>query len=159
MPFGFPAIEDSQFELLATWLQQGATGPSPDEQSQLTSPSPAAAAEIEKWQDFLNRPDAKHVMTARYLYEHFFLAHLNFSDANRSEFYQLVRSTTPPGEPIDVIATVRPYDAPGVDRFYYRFRKIHSTIVYKTHMVIEFSDATLARYQELFIDTEWLEPV
>ncbi len=158
MPFGFPAIEDSQFELLATWLQQGATGPSPDEQSQLTSPSPAAAAEIEKWQDFLNRPDAKHVMTARYLYEHFFLAHLNFGDANRSEFYQLVRSTTPPGEPIDVIATVRPYDAPGVDRFYYRFRKIHSTIVYKTHMVIEFTDATLARYQELFIDTEWLEP-
>jgi hypothetical protein len=158
MPFGFPALQSSQFELLATWLQQGAAGPSPDEEAQLTSPSPAAAAKIEKWETFLNRPDAKHAMTARYLYEHFFLAHLSFSDADRTEFYQLVRSTTPPGEPTEVIATVRPYDPPGVDLFYYRFRKIHEAIVHKTHMVVEFTDTTLARYRELFIDTPWLEP-
>jgi hypothetical protein len=158
MPFGFPALESSEFELLATWLQQGATGPSPDEQAKLTTPSPAAAAKIEKWETFLNRPDAKYAMTARYLYEHFFLAHLSFSDADRSDFYELVRSTTPPGEPIEVIATIRPYDPPGVERFYYRFRKIHETIVHKTHMVVEFTDATLARYRELFIATPWLEP-
>jgi len=158
MPFGFPALESSEFKLLATWLQQGAPGPSPDEQAKLTTPSPAAAAKIEKWETFLNRPDAKHAMTARYLYEHFFLAHLSFSDADRSEFYELVRSTTPPGEPIGVIATVRPYDPAGVDPFYYRFRKIHETIVHKTHMVVEFTDETLARYQELFIATPWLEP-
>ena len=34
-----------------------------------------------------------------------------------------------PGEPIRVLATVRPYDDPGPSPFYYRFRKIHSTIV------------------------------
>jgi hypothetical protein len=158
MPFGFPPLETSQFTLLATWLQQGARGPSPEEQVELTSPSPASAEKIEKWETFLNLPDAKHVMTARYLYEHFFLAHLSFSDADRSEFYELVRSTTPPGEPIELIATTRPYDPTGVDRFYYRFRKIHETIVHKTHMVVEFTDATLARYQELFIATTWLEP-
>jgi hypothetical protein len=158
MPFGFPALESSEFELLATWLQQGAPGPRPDEQSKLTAPSPAAAKKIKKWEAFLNRPDAKHAMAARYLYEHFFLAHLSFSDADRSEFYELVRSTTPPGEAIEVIATVRPYDPPGADSIYYRFRKLHETIVHKTHMVVEFTDATLARYQELFITTPWLEP-
>ena len=52
--------------------------------------------------------------------------------------------------PISVIATVRPYDDPGVDRAYYRLRKIHSTIVRKTHMVVVWSDERLARYRELF---------
>ncbi len=157
MPFGFPALSQQQYEVLATWLQRGAQGPNAEQQAALTTPTLSTAAKIAKWEAFLNRDDAKHAMTARYLYEHYFLAHLSFRDADPHDFYQLVRSTTPPGEPISVIATVRPYDDPGVDRFYYRFRKIHATIVYKTHMVVEFSDETLARFQELFIDTPWLE--
>ena len=158
MPFGFPALRPQEYAILATWLQQGAEGPGPEKRAQLTSPSPANAAEIEKWEGFLNRGDAKHAMTARYLYEHFFLAHLNFSKGDPSEFFRLVRSVDPPGTPISsVVATVRPYDNPEVDRFYYRFQKIHSTIVYKTHMVVEFDDATLARYQELFIEPAWLD--
>jgi hypothetical protein len=36
-------------------------------------------------------------MAARYLYEHFFLAHIAFTDADPREFFELVRSTTPPG--------------------------------------------------------------
>jgi hypothetical protein len=157
MPFGFPPLEPDEHEVVATWLSRGATGPSKEEQARLKSPSPAARAEIEAWEAFLNEEGAKHAMTARYLYEHFFLAHLVFSEADATEFYRLVRSTSPPGEPISVIATVRPYDDPGVPRFWYRFEKIHSTIVYKTHMVVEFTDETLARYSELFIGTEWLE--
>jgi hypothetical protein len=158
MPFGFPPVTEQEYATVATWLQEGARGPSPQEQRDLITPSPAAAAEIAKWEQFLNRDDPKHALTARYLYEHFFLAHLNFSAVGPGEFYELVRSTTRPGESIAVIATRRPYDDPGTERFFYRFRKIHSTIVYKTHMVVELDDGVLARFQQLFIETPWLEP-
>ena len=96
-------------------------------------------------------------MTARYLYEHLFLAHLKFGTPTH-EYYELVRSKTAPGEPIDLIATVRPYDDPGVERVYYRFRKIYSTIVHKTHMVFELDAGKLHRFKELFIQPEWLQP-
>ena len=75
-------------------------------------------------------------MTARYLYEHLFLAHLKFGTPT-NEFFELVRSKSAPGQPLELIPSVRPYDDPGVERFFYRFRKIHSTIVQKTHMVFE----------------------
>ncbi len=157
MPFGFPALSTSEFGIIAAWLQAGAPGPSEAEQRRLTTPDPATQLEIAKWESFLNRGDAKHAMTARYLYEHYFLAHLHFDGSGASDFYQLVRSTTRPGEPISVIATVRPYDDPGTSSFFYRIRKIHATIVHKTHMVVELRTATLARIEELFIDTPWLE--
>jgi hypothetical protein len=157
MPFGFPALSEQEYATIAVWLQQGSPGPSPEEQRALVTPSPGAARQIVQWEAFLNQSDPKHAMTARYLYEHFFLAHVHFAKGTPDEFYELVRSTTPPGEPISVIATARPYDDPGVDAIYYRFRKIHSTIVYKTHMVVEFGDERLARFRELFIEPEWLE--
>ncbi len=157
MPFGFPALTEDEHRTLMVWMEQGAHGPGPDEQAALTAPSPAAAAQIATWEAFLNRDEPKHAMTARYLYEHFFLASLRFADAGGREFFRLVRSTTPPGQPVSTIATVRPYTDPGVERFYYRFEKIHSTIVLKTHMVVDLDDRRLGRYRELFIDTPWLE--
>jgi hypothetical protein len=157
MPFGFPALAEHEYAAIAAWLQQGRPGPTAVEQRALVTPSPGAARQIARWEEFLNGADAKHAMTARYLYEHFFLAHVSFSGGTPGEFYQLLRSTTPPGQPVAVIATRRPYDDPGVDRVYYRFRRIHSTIVYKTHMVVEFGDERLARYRELFIAPAWLE--
>jgi hypothetical protein len=156
MPFGFPEIDHGERAILATWLARGASGPSAEEQTQLVTPSAADASEIAKWEAFLNLEDPKHAMTARYLYEHFFLAHVRFSRSKSGAYFELVRSSTPVGEPLAPIATVRPYDDPGVEEVFYRFRKIHSTIVHKTHMVVDFNDATLARYQELFIDSEWL---
>ena len=157
MPFGFPEISESEFTTLASWLVQGSPGPNDEAKRVLYNPSATAANEIQKWESFLNQEDAKHAMTARYLYEHFFLAHLRFKASAPLEFFELVRSTTPPGTPISVIATRRPYDDPGVPNFFYRFRKIHSTIVYKTHMVVEFDDVTLARLKRSFIDIPWLE--
>ncbi len=158
MPFGFPALSQAEYETIAAWLQQGMHGPTPEEQRALKTPSEAASPEVAKWEQFLNRLDPKHAMTARYLYEHYFLAHLSFVDASPLEFYELVRSSTPPGEPIQVIPTVRPYDRPEVEAYYYRFRKIHSTIVHKTHMVVELDQARFERIQRLFIETPWLEP-
>jgi len=156
MPFGFPPLKQQEFELIAGWLAQGARGPTDAEQQELTSPKVVDAAEIVKWETFFNNPDPKYAMTARYLYEHLFLAHIKF-DSDTNEYYELLRSTTPPGSPVELIDTVRPYDDPGTETFYYRFRKIHSTIVHKTHMVFDFDDAALARYTELFIDPDWLE--
>ncbi len=157
MPYGFPPLKKEEFEIIAGWLVQGARGPDAFQQAVLEAPKQDDAREIVKWEAFLNRDDAKHAMTARYLYEHLFLAHLKFGTPT-NEFYELVRSTTPPGRPIDIIPTVRPYDAPGVERVFYRFRKIHSTIVHKTHMVVELDDAKMLRIEELFIVPEWLQP-
>ncbi len=157
MPYGFPPLTDAEFGLVANWLQQGSIGPTTKQQQQLKTPSLAAQAEIQAWENFFNQDDAKHAMTARYLFEHLFLAHLNFAQNAPEEFFELVRSRTPSGEPIDIIATVRPYDDPGVDAFYYRFRKIHATIVHKTHMVFKLNDSKLRRIQALFIEPEWNE--
>jgi hypothetical protein len=156
MPFGFPPLKREEFELVAGWLYQGAKGPTPAEQAVLETPKPVDAEEIGKWEIFFNQNDPKHAMTARYIYEHLFLAHIKFGTST-NEFFELVRSRTPPGEPIDLVATVRPYDDPGVPLVYYRFRKIHSTIVQKTHMVYELDDARMRRFEELFLKPEWLQ--
>ena len=157
MPFGFPPLKQEEFDLVAGWLVQGAKGPDAAQQEMLTTPKASDALAIKQWEAFFNQDDAKHAMTARYLYEHLFLAHLKF-DTPTYEYYELVRSKTPPGDPIDLIATVRPYDDPGVQRFYYRFRKIHSTIVHKTHMVFNLDAGKMDRFMELFIQPEWLQP-
>ena len=156
MPYGFPAIEQHEYKTLMQWLSQGAQGPSDSEQVRLTKPSIFALQEIEKWEAFFNQPDPKHTVTARYLFEHLYLAHINFKSAP-DEFYRLVRSKTAAPEPIQEVVTVRPFDDPGIDRVFYRFQKIHSTIVHKTHMVVELDDPKLKRLNDQFIATEWSE--
>lgn len=157
MPFGFPPLQEEEFARIAGWLAQGAPGPNDAEQALLTGLAMEDLAAITHWESFLNQQDAKHRITARYLYEHLFLAHINFSQT-ATTFYELVRSRTPPGQPLDLVATVRPYDDPGTDRVYYRFRRIHSTIVYKTHMVFTLDKAERQRVEELFITPAWQEP-
>jgi Fatty acid cis/trans isomerase (CTI) len=157
MPFGFPPLKKEEFQIIAGWLVQGAKGPNPARQAELTRPKPADAVALHQWEEFFNGDDVKQRVTARYLYEHLFLAHLKFGTPT-NEFYELVRSRTPPGTPLELIPTVRPFDDPGVARVYYRFRKIHSTIVTKTHMVFDLDDAQLLRFNELFIQPEWLQP-
>jgi len=156
MPYGFPKIKDSEYTTLAQWLQQGAKGPSSSEQKAMQTPSKNASLEIQKWEKFFNDPDIKHKVTARYLYEHLYLAHLYFPAA-KGEFYELIRSYSPPGKKPEVIPALRPFDDPEVENFYYRFRKIHSTIVHKTHMVFKLDDTVLRRYNELFIKPKWRE--
>ena len=155
MPFGFPPLTENEFNIIAGWLSQGAKGPDDDQQKKLEAIPEPDQKKIVQWEAFFNKQDAKFAMTARYLYEHLFLAHIKF-DTPSNVFYELVRSRTPPGEIVDIIATDLPYDDPEVDKFYYRLRKIHSTIVHKTHMVFEFSDKQYLRFRELFIDPEWL---
>ncbi|WP_163340569.1 fatty acid cis/trans isomerase [Desulfopila sp. IMCC35008] len=156
MPFGFPPLKQEEFNTVAGWLMQGAYGPTAEQQATLKEISIEDQKMIDIWEKFLNNPDPKYGMTARYLYDHLFLAHITF-ETGGNDFFELVRSKTGPGEPIDIIATVRPYDAPGTETFYYRFRKIYSTIVHKTHMVFPLGKKQLNRINELFISPDWME--
>ena len=157
MPFGFPPLKKEEFNTVAGWLSQGARGPSPEQQAALEAVPADDQQMIDRWETFLNGMDPKYQVTARYLYEHLFLAHITF-ETGSNEFYELVRSRTGPGEKIDIIATVRPYDDPGSGRFYYRYRKIYATIVHKTHMVFPMGDERFQRTRELFIDPDWHIP-
>lgn len=155
MPFGFPPLSEKEFTLIAGWLSQGARGPVGDQLQELYAVPMEDQVQIGQWETFFNGEGPKSAMTARYLYEHLFLAHIKF-DTQSNYFYELVRSRTGPGEDIDIIATELPYDDPGKGPMYYRFRKIHSTIVHKTHMVFELNDTQLKRFRDLFIDVPWL---
>lgn len=154
MPFGFPPLKEEEYQIIADWLVAGAPGPTPEEQAALVAIPIQDLEKVSSWEEFLNRADAKHLMTARYLYEHLFLGHITFSQGSGA-FYELVRSRTPSGKDIEIIPSVRPYDDPG-GPFYYRFRRIHEAIVNKTHIVIDLGGEKLQRVHDLFIKPDWL---
>ncbi len=149
MPFGFPALNPAESRTLLRWLEAGAPG---------TPKAPLKSAfeqRIATWETFLNADDLKSRLMARYVYEHWFLAHLYFDDLAPGTFFELVRSASPPGQPIQLIATRRPYDDPGVKRVYYRLRPIETTLVSKTHMPYALNNAKLARIRSWFLDAPY----
>ena len=150
MPFAVTGLSDQEYATLQRWLEQGA----PVEHRQL-QPSPAEALQIEEWERLLNTPGPRGTLVGRWLYEHLFIAHLYFEDGERGHFYQLVRSRTPSGEPIDPITTRRPNDDPGT-RFSYRLRPISDVIVHKTHITYPLSSTKLARVRSLFFEGNWV---
>ncbi len=152
MPFGLPGISDAEHATLVHWLEQGAPyeGPPP-------LPSDVAQTVLD-WELFLNGDSLKERLTSRYLYEHLFVAHLHFDSDPAHHYFRLVRSDTPPGQPINEIASRRPYDDPGVDRVYYRFAPERETLVAKTHMPYALGPERMALWRELFLSptTRWL---
>ena len=152
MPYGLPAIEADQQTTLLQWLEQGATYTA-------RPPLPAEFADvISTWETFLNDDSLKMQLAARYIYEHLFLSHLYFPELDNRKFFKLVRSATPPGEPVDLIATRRPYNDPGVDRVYYRIVEKLGAIVAKTHMPYELTAARMDTWQELFVAADYTVP-
>jgi len=149
MPFALPPLSAAEHDTLARWLKAGAPdAPAP--------PLPSAhAARIARWEAFLNGDSLKARLMSRYIYEHWFIGHLYFDDLPAGEYFELVRSRTPPGQAIDVIATRRPYDDPGVERPYYRLRRIAETLLAKTHMPYALSDARMARLKGWFLDAPY----
>jgi len=148
MPYGFPSLTKEEYNLLMTWLKQGSKN---DTKNTLLPLKEKVL--INSFEKFFNKEDIKYKVSARYIYEHLFLAHISFDDKS-DNFYELVRSKTPIGKPVEVIATRFPYDEIK-EKFYYRFRKIESTIVHKTHMVYKMNKQRLQRYKELFIKPTW----
>lgn len=146
MPFGLPALAPDEHAALTRWLVTGAVpvpGPPLDA---------AYQRQVERWETFLNRDDLKGRLVSRYIYEHLFLGTIYLSEAGTGERFQLLRSATPPGQPIQVIATRRPFDDPEVDRVYYRLQRDQATLVRKRHMPYVLNDARLQRWQNLFYD-------
>ncbi len=149
MPLAITGLSDSEYETLQQWLREGSVIdekplPLPQQEQQ----------QIHQWEAFFNQTAPKNQLVSRYLYEHFFLAHLYFDGLDSGNFFELVRSSTPSGEPIRIIATMRPNDDPG-QPFYYRLRKIESTLVYKTHITYPLSEDRLRRFEALFLTPDW----
>lgn len=150
MPYGMPELSNSEHDLLMTWLEQGA------HMSDIAPLSDADIANVEKWEAFFNGNSLKEQLTARYLYEHLFLNNLYFTqDPNALRFFKVVRSATPPGKPLSLIATRRPYDDPKVDRVYYRIIPVRSSIVDKTHMPYLLDQTRFNKWQQWFINKEY----
>ena len=149
MPFGFPALSETEFNTIETWLAQG----SPVQPA--AALAPALLGEIAKWEQLFNGASNKQRLMARYVYEHLFLGHLYFDKVDAGTYFMLVRSRTPPGQPVDLIPSVRPFDDPGVERFYYRLQHYDRTIVDKTHLPYVLNDQRLARLTALFLEPDY----
>ena len=149
MPLAITGLSDGEYEALQQWIREGSVI---DEK-----PAPPLTQEqdqIHQWEAFFNRSSPKNRLVSRYLYEHLFLAHLYFEGLNSGNFFELVRSSTPSGEPVRIIPTLRPNDDPG-QRFYYRLRKISSTVVHKTHITYPLSEKKMRRFEALFLAPDW----
>ncbi|MEL0641253.1 fatty acid cis/trans isomerase [Pseudoalteromonas aliena] len=149
MPYGLPGVSREEFNHLQNWLKGGG------KMSHLKPPSQFDLNKIKGWEAFLNQDSLKYQLSARYIYEHWFLAHIYFTPENPQSFFKLVRSSTPPGEEIKLINTRRPYDDPKVSRVYYRFMQERSTILSKTHLPLELNEAKLLRLYEQFIAPDY----
>jgi len=150
MPFGLPPLSDSENRQLTDWLLAG---------GQASEPAPlnaSLAKEVEYWEALFNGDSLKHQLVARYIYEHLFLAHLYLEDQGANTvFFKVVRSRTPPGVPLDLITTRRPYDDPGVSRVYYRLWRDPASVVAKTHMPYQLTATRRDRWRKWFIDTDY----
>jgi len=149
MPYGLPGLSEYEQNNLEKWLEQGAT------YTQRPPVKKIFNAAIQRWEALLNQDDLKSQLISRYIYEHLFLGHLYFNDISKTTFFKLVRSKTPQGEPIEPIATRRPYDDPGVSRVYYRFLPQIETIVSKNHMHYALSPQRMKTWKNLFYEREF----
>ena len=146
MPFGLPPLSNKEQQTLTRWLEAGAP---------VEVPLPLAHTQLDQaasWEVFLNGDSFKAQLMSRYIYEHWFLAHLYFDNLPEHLFFELVRSKTPPGQPIEFIASRRPFDDPQVARVYYRLRPVRGTLLSKTHMPYALNDQRMQRIKGWFID-------
>ena len=150
MPYGLPEIGATERDLLLQWVREGAPYESKP------GVSPAQQKQIDTWEAFFNQDSLKAQLMSRYMFEHLYLAHLYFGDLDgKPAYFQLVRSATPPGQPLQQIATRRPYDDPGVARVFYRLQPLREAVVVKTHMPYRLDRQRLARWRELFLKPDY----
>tara|TARA_R110002094_G_C4919447_1_gene211488 strand:- start:104 stop:2512 length:2409 start_codon:yes stop_codon:yes gene_type:complete len=148
MPYAMPNLSRDEYTTLVHWIAQGS--PVKDD----LPPSKEITKQIDQWETFLNGNSRKEKLFSRYIYEHLFHAHIHFKNSDQREFYRLVRSTSPPGDKVNIIPTRRPYNDPDGDVFY-RIVQHKSSIVAKTHNVYELSSQRMQRYKELFFYTDY----
>lgn len=149
MPYALPGLTEKEHDTIMKWVRQGAKV-TPREDMTDTAKNIVA-----QWELFFNGESLKQQLMSRYIYEHLFIGRIHFEELPDREFYRLVRSETPPGVPVVEINTVRPYDDPGVEKFYYRLRRFESTVVVKDHTVYRMNLKKMERYRELFLQNNY----
>jgi len=149
MPYALPGLAAGEQDIMMRWIEQGGVHTA-------RPPLPSSYSDqINRWEKFLNGDSLKRQLASRYIYEHLSFAHLYFPDVKERRYFELVRSTTPPGEEIKIIPSRRPYTAVQNGRFYYRLQEYVSTIVDKTHMPYALDEQRMQRWQSLFIDADY----
>jgi hypothetical protein len=149
MPYALPGLAPDESQVLMRWIEQG---------SRYTARPPLDSESEQQrkiWEEFLNGDSLKQQLMSRYIYEHLFVGHLYFEGIGDRIFFRLVRSATPPGEPIEVVASRRPTDDPGVERVYYRLDRERGSIIAKTHMPYALNPARMTRWRALFLEAEY----
>lgn len=149
MPYGLPAISDREFSILEDWIAQGAQVP------ERPPVVPAHQARIDEWEAFFNGVTMKEQLVSRYIYEHLYLANLYFPEVDENSFFRIVRSFTPPGQPVRVMPTLRPYDPPAARDFYYRLIPVNASIVAKTHMPYALDKKRYDLWTQLFFEVDY----
>ena len=150
MPYGMPNLNKGEYATLMSWLENGAIM---NAHIPLTEDEQAL---VDTYESFLNKSARKSQLSARYIYEHLFLSHLYFSELEGpTRFFTLVRSATPPGQPVQRITTRRPYDDPELARVYYRIIPEQGTIVDKTHMPFALNEKRLRDWTTWFVNTPY----
>jgi hypothetical protein len=145
MPYGLPGLDAREMDVVERWLRAGAP---------YEGDLPLSALQrrqVQDWESFLNGPSNKERLMSRYLFEHLFLGHLVFEADATHRAFRMVRSSTPPGQPVQVIASRRPYDDPGVARFWYRLEPEHEVLLAKTHMPYGLSPQRMDQYRRWFL--------
>jgi hypothetical protein len=150
MPFAVNGLTEKEFDLISNWIFEGAaidndfTADSIDEDA------------VSRWEGYLNRESNQHRLVSRWLYEHLFLAHLYFEEKGRkTQYYELVRSYTPPGEPIKIVQTRLPNELPTEGDFYYRIRPLQQVIVHKRHITFQLNADEMAFIDQHFFGEDW----
>ena len=91
MPFGLPALLQAEHDALARWIEAGAPAAA-------AAPLPPRTSSALRAGKLSSTPTAsRRNSPSRYIFEHWFIAHLYFDDLPGSEYFELVRSRTPPG--------------------------------------------------------------
>jgi hypothetical protein len=149
MPYGLPPLSGAEHRRLVDWVEAGAPTFEPPALSE------SIQGEIERWETFFNDPSPKSKLVARYLYEHLFPMSLLLDDTDPDQVFRLVRSRSAPGQPVDEIATRRPFGDPKTPHVYYRLVRQTEPRLAKTFMPYALNAKRLAFYQRIFIDADY----
>lgn len=155
MPYDLMPMPSADQAVLMQWAASGFPGPDGQEEAAYWQIASQTQETIDAWEAYLNTRDPRQRILSRYLFEHLFLAKLVFP-AQPDRIFRVVRSRTAAPDPVDEIATRRPYDDPG-EAFFYRLRLDPATRMHKSHIVFPAGPEVLQRLQTLFDLERWPE--
>lgn len=152
MPYALPALSGPEEQKIYNWLQAGAPGQI--EKLSLDQLSAAEKEIVRDWEKYLNGKDLKSRVVARYLFEHFFLAHFAFP-GKHANYLKLVRSSSPCQVAVTPVRARQPNDDPGVKEWFYCFYEDVGATVAKKHIPYEMSLPKLNWLKRNFAQEAW----